>query len=52
MPTSSLFCPQLYLEGNPLWFHPAHRAATAQYLSPRARDAAHGVSDYPLSVPE
>ncbi|XP_066136965.1 serine/threonine-protein kinase 11-interacting protein isoform X1 [Saccopteryx bilineata] len=33
---------QLYLEGNPLWFHPAHRAATAQYLSPRARDAASG----------
>lgn len=33
---------KLYLEGNPLWFHPAHRAATAQYLSPRARDAAHG----------
>ncbi|ELV10661.1 Serine/threonine-protein kinase 11-interacting protein [Tupaia chinensis] len=31
---------QLYLEGNPLWFHPAHRAATAQYLSPRVRDAA------------
>ncbi|XP_045415045.1 serine/threonine-protein kinase 11-interacting protein isoform X1 [Lemur catta] len=31
---------KLYLEGNPLWFHPAHRAATAQYLSPRARDAA------------
>ncbi|XP_006906740.1 serine/threonine-protein kinase 11-interacting protein isoform X3 [Pteropus alecto] len=30
---------KLYLEGNPLWFHPAHRAATAQYLSPRARDA-------------
>ncbi|KAB1278429.1 Serine/threonine-protein kinase 11-interacting protein [Camelus dromedarius] len=33
---------KLYLEGNPLWFHPAHRAATAQYLSPRARDAATG----------
>ncbi|XP_028616536.1 serine/threonine-protein kinase 11-interacting protein isoform X2 [Grammomys surdaster] len=33
---------KLYLEGNPLWFHPAHRAATAQYLSPRARNAAHG----------
>ncbi|XP_005070512.1 serine/threonine-protein kinase 11-interacting protein isoform X2 [Mesocricetus auratus] len=33
---------KLYLEGNPLWFHPAHRANTAQYLSPRARDAAHG----------
>nr|XP_012418685.1 PREDICTED: serine/threonine-protein kinase 11-interacting protein [Odobenus rosmarus divergens] len=33
---------QLYLEGNPLWFHPAHRAATFQYLSPRARDAAAG----------
>ncbi|KAM5228551.1 serine/threonine-protein kinase 11-interacting protein [Ctenodactylus gundi] len=33
---------KLYLEGNPLWFHPAHRVATAQYLSPRARDAAHG----------
>ncbi|XP_032133942.1 serine/threonine-protein kinase 11-interacting protein isoform X1 [Sapajus apella] len=33
---------KLYLEGNPLWFHPAHRAATAQYLSPRARDAAAG----------
>nr|KAF6451233.1 serine/threonine kinase 11 interacting protein [Molossus molossus] len=31
---------KLYLEGNPLWFHPAHRVATAQYLSPRARDAA------------
>ncbi|XP_008057087.1 serine/threonine-protein kinase 11-interacting protein [Carlito syrichta] len=31
---------KLYLEGNPLWFHPAHRAATAQYLSPRVRDAA------------
>nr|XP_054535384.1 serine/threonine-protein kinase 11-interacting protein isoform X6 [Pan troglodytes] len=30
---------KLYLEGNPLWFHPEHRAATAQYLSPRARDA-------------
>ncbi|XP_049744253.1 serine/threonine-protein kinase 11-interacting protein isoform X1 [Elephas maximus indicus] len=33
---------KLYLEGNPLFFHPAHRAATAQYLSPRARDAAPG----------
>uniref|UniRef100_A0A2K6EQQ3 Serine/threonine-protein kinase 11-interacting protein n=1 Tax=Propithecus coquereli TaxID=379532 RepID=A0A2K6EQQ3_PROCO len=33
---------KLCLEGNPLWFHPAHRAATAQYLSPRARDAASG----------
>lgn len=33
---------KLYLEGNPLWFHPAHRAATAQYLSPRARGAASG----------
>nr|XP_021522265.1 serine/threonine-protein kinase 11-interacting protein isoform X1 [Aotus nancymaae]XP_021522267.1 serine/threonine-protein kinase 11-interacting protein isoform X1 [Aotus nancymaae] len=33
---------KLYLEGNPLWFHPAHRAATAQYLSPQARDAATG----------
>ncbi|XP_006867932.1 PREDICTED: serine/threonine-protein kinase 11-interacting protein [Chrysochloris asiatica] len=33
---------KLYLEGNPLWFHPAHRAATAQYLSPCARDAAPG----------
>ncbi|XP_037706064.1 serine/threonine-protein kinase 11-interacting protein isoform X2 [Choloepus didactylus] len=33
---------KLYLEGNPLWFHPAHRAATAQYLSPRVRDAAPG----------
>ncbi|XP_062048666.1 serine/threonine-protein kinase 11-interacting protein [Lepus europaeus] len=33
---------KLYLEGNPLWFHPEHRAATVQYLSPRARDAAPG----------
>ncbi|XP_062961469.1 serine/threonine-protein kinase 11-interacting protein [Cynocephalus volans] len=33
---------KLYLEGNPLWFHPAHRAATAQYLSPQAKDAASG----------
>lgn len=33
---------KLYLEGNPLWFHPAHRAATAQYLSPRVRDAVPG----------
>ncbi|KAM7339532.1 hypothetical protein ACRRTK_000147 [Alexandromys fortis] len=33
---------KLYLEGNPLSFHPAHRATTAQYLSLRARDAAHG----------
>lgn len=33
---------KLYLEGNPLWFHPEHRAATAQYLSPRAKDAASG----------
>ncbi|XP_040123829.2 serine/threonine-protein kinase 11-interacting protein isoform X2 [Ictidomys tridecemlineatus] len=32
---------KLYLEGNPLWFHPAHRVATVQYLSPRVRDAAH-----------
>ncbi|XP_008824021.1 serine/threonine-protein kinase 11-interacting protein isoform X2 [Nannospalax galili] len=32
---------KLYLEGNPLWFHPAHRVTTAQYLSPQARDAAH-----------
>lgn len=40
-----LLAPQLYLEGNPLWFHPAHRAATAQYLSPRVRDAVPGVSD-------
>uniref|UniRef100_A0A8C0R8S3 Serine/threonine-protein kinase 11-interacting protein n=1 Tax=Canis lupus dingo TaxID=286419 RepID=A0A8C0R8S3_CANLU len=50
---------KLYLEGNPLWFHPAHRAATAQYLSPRARDAATGflldgkvlsVTDFQVSV--
>lgn len=40
-----LLAPQLYLEGNPLWFHPAHRVATAQYLSPRVRDAVPGVSD-------
>ncbi|XP_037380023.1 serine/threonine-protein kinase 11-interacting protein [Talpa occidentalis] len=33
---------KLYLEGNPLSFHPAHRATTAQYLSPRARDAVPG----------
>ncbi|XP_049624256.1 serine/threonine-protein kinase 11-interacting protein [Suncus etruscus] len=33
---------KLYLEGNPLWFHPLHRAATASYLSPRARDKASG----------
>ncbi|XP_007964616.3 serine/threonine-protein kinase 11-interacting protein isoform X1 [Chlorocebus sabaeus] len=33
---------KLYLEGNPLWFHPAHRVATAQYLSPRAREATTG----------
>ncbi|XP_023077852.1 serine/threonine-protein kinase 11-interacting protein isoform X1 [Piliocolobus tephrosceles] len=33
---------KLYLEGNPLWFHPAHRVTTAQYLSPRAREAATG----------
>ncbi|XP_010358630.1 serine/threonine-protein kinase 11-interacting protein isoform X1 [Rhinopithecus roxellana] len=33
---------KLYLEGNPLWFHPAHRVATAQYLSPRVREAATG----------
>nr|XP_014711537.2 serine/threonine-protein kinase 11-interacting protein isoform X1 [Equus asinus]XP_014711538.2 serine/threonine-protein kinase 11-interacting protein isoform X1 [Equus asinus] len=33
---------KLCLEGNPLWFHPAHRVATAQYLSPRVRDAAGG----------
>ncbi|XP_057602583.1 serine/threonine-protein kinase 11-interacting protein isoform X2 [Hippopotamus amphibius kiboko] len=33
---------KLYLEGNPLWFHPEHRVATARYLSPRARDAAAG----------
>ncbi|XP_042535236.1 serine/threonine-protein kinase 11-interacting protein [Dipodomys spectabilis] len=33
---------KLYLEGNPLWFHPEHRVATAQYLSPQARNAAHG----------
>uniref|UniRef100_A0A8C6EDN7 Serine/threonine-protein kinase 11-interacting protein n=1 Tax=Moschus moschiferus TaxID=68415 RepID=A0A8C6EDN7_MOSMO len=32
----------LYLEGNPLWFHPEHRVATARYLSPRARDSAAG----------
>lgn len=46
----SLSALQLYLEGNPLSFHPAHRATTAQYLSLRARDAAHGVSDYLVSV--
>ncbi|XP_006890371.1 PREDICTED: serine/threonine-protein kinase 11-interacting protein [Elephantulus edwardii] len=33
---------KLYLEGNPLSFHPAHRVATAQSLSPRARDAVPG----------
>ncbi|XP_028337866.1 serine/threonine-protein kinase 11-interacting protein isoform X4 [Physeter macrocephalus] len=33
---------KLCLEGNPLWFHPEHRAATARCLSPRARDAAAG----------
>ncbi|XP_039770905.1 serine/threonine-protein kinase 11-interacting protein [Ornithorhynchus anatinus] len=27
---------RLHLEGNPLWFHPDHRAATARRLSPRA----------------
>lgn len=43
----SLFCAQLCLEGNPLWFHPEHRVATARYLSPRARDAAAGVSVCP-----
>ncbi|XP_051839436.1 serine/threonine-protein kinase 11-interacting protein isoform X1 [Antechinus flavipes] len=30
---------RLHLEGNPLSFHPDHRAATVQYLSPQARDA-------------
>uniref|UniRef100_A0A8D0VI27 Serine/threonine-protein kinase 11-interacting protein n=1 Tax=Sus scrofa TaxID=9823 RepID=A0A8D0VI27_PIG len=40
---------KLYLEGNPLWFHPEHRAATARYLSSRARDAAAGVSGLPAS---
>ncbi|XP_002685641.3 serine/threonine-protein kinase 11-interacting protein isoform X1 [Bos taurus] len=33
---------KLYLEGNPLWFHPEHRVATARYLSSRARDTAAG----------
>ncbi|XP_004638228.1 serine/threonine-protein kinase 11-interacting protein [Octodon degus] len=33
---------KLYLEGNPLWFHPAHRVATTLYLSPQAKDAARG----------
>ncbi|XP_040842509.1 serine/threonine-protein kinase 11-interacting protein [Ochotona curzoniae] len=33
---------KLFLEGNPLWFHPEHRAATVQYLSPRARDTTSG----------
>ncbi|OWK12853.1 hypothetical protein Celaphus_00015004 [Cervus elaphus hippelaphus] len=33
---------KLCLEGNPLWFHPEHRVATARYLSPRARDIAAG----------
>lgn len=33
-----------------MWFHPAHRVATAQYLSPRVRDAAGGVSDLPVST--
>ncbi|KAG8520859.1 Serine/threonine-protein kinase 11-interacting protein [Galemys pyrenaicus] len=41
---------KLYLEGNPLWFHPAHRVATAQYLSSRARDAVPGALD-PLESP-
>lgn len=49
-PHSPLPALQLYLEGNPLWFHPAHRVATAQYLSPRAREAATGVSDRPMST--
>ena len=44
---SHLLCAQLCLEGNPLWFHPEHRVATAWYLSPRARDAAAGVSVCP-----
>ncbi|EHA97545.1 Serine/threonine kinase 11-interacting protein [Heterocephalus glaber] len=47
---------KLYLEGNPLWFHPAHRVATIQYLSPRARDAAHSTSTSsglgPLAPPQ
>lgn len=43
-----LLVPKLCLEGNPLFFHPSHRVATTQYLSPRAKDAAHSVSD-PLS---
>ncbi|XP_068960609.1 serine/threonine-protein kinase 11-interacting protein isoform X2 [Petaurus breviceps papuanus] len=30
---------RLHLEGNPLSFHPDHRAATVQYLSPQTRDA-------------
>lgn len=33
-----------------MWFHPAHRVAAAQFLSPRARDAASGVSDCPCSL--
>nr|XP_045003570.1 serine/threonine-protein kinase 11-interacting protein isoform X3 [Jaculus jaculus] len=50
---------KLYLEGNPLWFHPAHRVATVQYLSPRARGASHGflldgkvLSPKDLQIPE
>ncbi|XP_074047385.1 serine/threonine-protein kinase 11-interacting protein [Macrotis lagotis] len=30
---------RLHLEGNPLSFHPDHRATTVQYLSPQAREA-------------
>ncbi|XP_044526717.1 serine/threonine-protein kinase 11-interacting protein [Gracilinanus agilis] len=30
---------RLHLEGNPLSFHPDHRAATVQYLSPQVKEA-------------
>uniref|UniRef100_A0A5F8GF43 Serine/threonine-protein kinase 11-interacting protein n=1 Tax=Monodelphis domestica TaxID=13616 RepID=A0A5F8GF43_MONDO len=30
---------RLHLEGNPLSFHPNHRAATVQYLSPQIKEA-------------
>uniref|UniRef100_A0A6I8P4G1 LKB1 serine/threonine kinase interacting protein 1 N-terminal domain-containing protein n=1 Tax=Ornithorhynchus anatinus TaxID=9258 RepID=A0A6I8P4G1_ORNAN len=44
---------RLHLEGNPLWFHPDHRAATARRLSPRAAAnvEAPGVSDPPSRTP-
>ncbi|NXD78745.1 S11IP protein, partial [Halcyon senegalensis] len=49
-PLSTLhYVKKLYLEGNPLWFHPNHRPATLAHLSPRAASSNFLLDGEPLS---